>query len=71
MEQIPQDIENGFDNAENRIDNDINNAVNDVEDFPENAAQWAGEEVGDAERFGDEMENAYDAGEAEGRDDGW
>lgn len=41
-----------------------------MEDFPEDAAGWVGEQVGDVERFGDEMDNAYDEGREEGRD-GW
>lgn len=40
-------------------------------DFPENAAGWVGERVGDVERFNDNIGDAYDAGKAEGRDDGW
>jgi len=58
-------VEQGFDNA-----------VQDVENFPENAAGWVGEKVGEVERFGDEVENygesienAYDQGVAEGRGD--
>jgi hypothetical protein len=45
--------------------------VDDVEDFPEDAAGWVGEKVGDVERFGDNMEDAYDDGVAEGRGDDW
>lgn len=41
-----------------------------MENAPEEAAGWVGEKVGEVERFGDEVEAAYDAGEAEGRD-GW
>lgn len=42
----------------------------DVENAPEEAAEWVGEKVGEVERFGDEVEGAYDAGVEEGRD-GW
>lgn len=65
------EVQGGWDRAENKFDN----AVDDVEEFPENVAGWAGEKVGDAERFGDNMENAYDDGKEEGRYgeryDGW
>lgn len=41
-----------------------------MEDFPENAAEWVGDKVGSVERFGDEVDYAYDEGKAEGRA-GW
>lgn len=35
-------------------------------------AEWAGEKVGSVERFGDNMEDAYDEGKYEGREeDSW
>lgn len=57
-EQIPDNIEAGWDNA-----------VDNIEDAPENAAEWTGEKFGAVESFGDGLEDAYDEGEAEGRDD--
>lgn len=49
---------------------DVDRVKDDVEDFPENAAEWVGDKVGGVERFGDEVDYAYDEGRAEGRD-GW
>ena len=65
VENIPQDIENKYDNA-----------VDDVEDIPEDVAGWAGRKVGDVERFGDDadrfgdnVDNAYDQGRDNSRYD--
>ncbi|KIW40291.1 uncharacterized protein PV06_07502 [Exophiala oligosperma] len=58
VEDIPQDIENKWDNG-----------VQDVEDVPEDVAGWAGGKIGDAERFGDNVDNAYDQGRDESRYD--
>ncbi|KAF2131015.1 hypothetical protein P153DRAFT_208906 [Dothidotthia symphoricarpi CBS 119687] len=44
---------NGWDRDENRIANDFENA-------PENAANWAGQEVGRVDNFGDRVENKWD-----------
>ena len=74
VEDIPQDIENSWDRTEDRVENKWDNAVDNVEDFPENAAGWAGEKVGSVEQFGDNIDDAYDDGRAEGRyddGDGW
>jgi hypothetical protein len=73
-------VEQGFDRFGNRIENGFDNAVEDVVDAPEEVSEWAGRKVGDVERFGDDVEqygdnldNAYDEGREEGRDDdgGW
>nr|POF27642.1 hypothetical protein CFP56_71451 [Quercus suber] len=69
VEDIPQDVEQGFDRFGNRVEQGWDNTVNDVEDAPENIAEWVGEKVGGVERFGDNLDNAYDEGKAEGRDD--
>lgn len=69
MEAIPENIEQRWDRTEDRIENKWDNAVDDVEDFPENAAEWTGRRVGEVEQFGDNIDNAYDEGRAEGRDD--
>lgn len=45
------------------------NAVDNVEEAPENVAEWTGEKYGAVESFGDDMGDAYDRGEAEGRED--
>jgi uncharacterized protein YktA (UPF0223 family) len=42
-------IEDGFDEFGNKIEN-----------FPENAANWTGEQVGNIENFGDSVENKFD-----------
>lgn len=54
IEDIPEDIENKWDNA-----------VEDVEDVPDDVAGWVGRRVGGAERFGDNIADSYH----EGRDD--
>lgn len=62
------------------MENKWDNAVDDVENFPENAAEWTGEQVGNVENkwdnavddvqdFGDRMDNAYDEGRDEARYD--
>lgn len=70
VEDIPQDVEQGFDRFGERVEQRWDNAVDDVEYAPENAARWAGEKVGNVERFGDNVDNAYDEGKYEGRNDG-
>lgn len=47
----------------------MEDAADDVEDFPEDAAEWTGEKVEGVEEFGDDMEDAYEEGEAEAEDD--
>ncbi|KAK9636386.1 hypothetical protein HCH54_009685 [Aspergillus fumigatus] len=69
IEAIPENIEQGWDRAEDRIEQKWDNAVDDIEEFPENAAEWTGRKVGEVEQFGDNIGNAYDEGRAEGRDD--
>lgn len=58
-------FENGFERDKYRVENDFRRAGDDVVDFPENAARWGGEKVGDVERFDDNVEGAWD----QGRDD--
>jgi phage-related protein len=69
-------VENFGDSVENKWDD----AVDDVENFPENAAHWTGEKVqgvedtwDDAtqgvEDWGQGMEDAYDQGRDDARDD--
>lgn len=76
VEDIPQDVEQGFDRFGNRVEQGWDNTVDDVEDAPENVANWAGDKVGDVERYGDDVErygdrvdDAYDDGRNEGRYD--
>lgn len=46
--------------------------MDNIEDAPEDIAEWTGEKVGAVESFGDDIGDAYDEGEAEGRgDDDW
>lgn len=68
-EEIPENIEQGWDRAEDRVETGFDNAVDNVEDFPENTAEWFGEKVGAVEQFGDDLDDAYDEGRDEGRDD--
>nr|POE78051.1 hypothetical protein CFP56_09692 [Quercus suber] len=70
VEDIPQNVEQGFDRFGNRVEQGWDNAVEDVEDAPENVAEWVGDKVGGVERFGDNIDNAYDEGKFEGRNDG-
>ena len=81
VEDIPDNIEDRWDREEDRMENKWDNAVDDVQDFPDNAAEWAGDKVGDVERFGDDVDqfgddmgNAFDECMDEGRyddDDGF
>ncbi len=71
VEDIPQDVEQDWDRAENRVESRFDCAVQDVEDAPEDVAGWVGDKVGDVERFGDGIEGAYDEGRDEGRGDDW
>ncbi|KAK5004569.1 hypothetical protein LTR60_006516, partial [Cryomyces antarcticus] len=72
VEDIPQDIEQDYDRVKYGVENRFDNVVQDVEDVPDDVAGWAGRRVGDVERFDDNIDNAYDEGRYEGRnDDGW
>ena len=72
VEDIPQDVEQGWDRAEDRVEQGFDNTVQGIEDIPEDVAGGIGEGVGDVERFGDNVDNAFDRGRTEGRDDdGW
>ncbi|RMY73001.1 hypothetical protein D0863_04161 [Hortaea werneckii] len=78
-EDIPKDVEQGFDRFGNEVESGFEDVEEDVEDAPAEVAGWAGEKEGeiegfgdDVERFGDEMGDAYDDGRAEGRqEDAW
>lgn len=63
------EVEAGWDRTEDRVEQGWDNAVENVENFPENAAEWTGEKVGAVEQFGDDMHDAYERGEDEGRGD--
>lgn len=78
VEDIPQDVENGFDRFGNRIDQGFQSSVDYVEDAPDRIANNLGEAVGDVEnfgdrvdRFGDGLQDSYDDGRNESRNDGW
>jgi hypothetical protein len=69
VENIPQNIENDYDQAKWGAENKFDNAVQDVEDVPDDVAGWVGGKVGDVERFDDRVDNfgdgiqdTYDAG---------
>ncbi|KAI6815611.1 hypothetical protein KC367_g5301 [Hortaea werneckii] len=73
-EDIPEDVEQGFDGFGNEVESGFKDAEEDVEDAPAEVVEWAGEQEGkierfgdDVERFGDDMDDAYDDGRAEGR----
>lgn len=78
-EDIPEDVEHGFDRFGDDVESGFEDAEEDVEDAPEEVAEWAGEKEGeiegfgdDVEQFGDDMGDAYDNGRAEGRqEDMW
>ncbi|TKA77301.1 hypothetical protein B0A55_04340 [Friedmanniomyces simplex] len=63
VEDIPQDVEGGFDRFGRRIEG----GFEDVVDAPEEVAGWAGRREGGVERYDDNIDNAYDQGRAEGR----
>ncbi|OJJ79609.1 WW domain-containing protein [Aspergillus glaucus CBS 516.65] len=71
-EEIPDNIEEGWDRFGDKVENSWDSTVDNVEDAPENVAEWTGEKVGAVESFGSDIGDAYDEGEAEGRgDDDW
>ncbi|KAK1089943.1 hypothetical protein LTR48_009280, partial [Friedmanniomyces endolithicus] len=63
VEDIPQDVEQGFDRFGRRIEN----GFDDVVDAPEEVSGWAGRKVGDVERYDDNVGNAYEDGRDERR----
>lgn len=76
VEQMPENVEQDFDQFGDSVERKWDNAEEDVEDAPENAAEWVGEQIGDVEKFGDDvenygdgLENAYDEGRDEERYD--
>ena len=62
-------MEYGVDRFDNRVEQGFDNTVYDVEDAPERVAGWFGNKVGDVERYDDNVDNAYDQGRYEGRND--
>lgn len=77
VEDIPEDVEGGFEREKYRVEDGFDNVVDDVEDFPERVAGRIGDGVGDVERFDDRVEDSYDAGrddqryDDDQRDDRW
>ena len=53
-------IEQNWDDDKYRMEQRMDNFGNDAENFPENAANWAGQQVGNVENFGDRVENRWD-----------
>ncbi|KAK7509968.1 uncharacterized protein IWZ02DRAFT_147689 [Phyllosticta citriasiana] len=76
VEEFPDDVERGAEEAGEWTERKWDDAVRDVEEIPqdveggvEDAAEWVGEGVGEVEQFGDGVEAAYDEGREEGYDD--
>ncbi|EMC95882.1 hypothetical protein BAUCODRAFT_34647 [Baudoinia panamericana UAMH 10762] len=69
VEDIPENVEAGFDRFGNRIEQGFDNVVDDVVDAPENVANWAGRRVEGVEQFGDRIGDAYDDGKNEEREE--
>lgn len=55
-----EDWDQDKDRFENRVDADKYRLENDVANFPDNAANWTGEQVGRVEGFDDRVENRFD-----------
>ncbi|TFK51141.1 hypothetical protein OE88DRAFT_1808621 [Heliocybe sulcata] len=73
-ERAKCNVENDYDQAKYGVENTVDGAIQGVEDIPQDigrgvddAAGWAGEKVGDVERFDDGIENSYDQGRDETR----
>jgi hypothetical protein len=58
----PATTEHGFDNATAGAERRFDEFGNDISNFPENAAGYAGEQVGRVENFGDDVEQKWDNG---------
>ncbi|QIW95557.1 hypothetical protein AMS68_001075 [Peltaster fructicola] len=80
VEDIPEDVAQGFDRFGNRVERrfdrfgdrveqGFDNTVDYVEDTPDRIAGDIGEDVGRVERFGDGIQDSYDEGRYEGRND--
>lgn len=52
--------EEDWDEDKYKMEQRVDNFGNDVENFPENAANWTGQQVGNVENFGDRVENKWD-----------
>lgn len=76
-ENVEQRVDQGFDNTVN----DVLDAPQDLGDALEGAARWVGDKIGgiegdgrraenDVDRFGDRIDNSFDSGEQQGRDQG-
>jgi hypothetical protein len=52
--------EEDWDEDKYKMEQRADNFGNDVENFPENAANWTGQQVGNVENFGDRAENKWD-----------
>lgn len=49
-----------MENFGDKVEDKWDNAVDNVENFPENAANWTGEQVGHIENFGDDVADKWD-----------
>lgn len=64
VEDVPQDVDNDVRRFDNRVDQGLDNAVDDV-------AGGVGDVVGSVDRFGDGVDNSFQQGEQQGRNDQW
>lgn len=69
VEDIPHDVAQGFDRFGDRVEQGWDNTVDYVADAPDRLAEDAGEAVGRVERFGDGIEDSYEEGKYEARND--
>jgi hypothetical protein len=53
-------LEDDLERDKYRVENRFDQYGNDITNFPENAAGWAGQEVGRVENFDDRVENRFD-----------
>jgi len=59
-DKIGDDFERDKDRLEGRFEEDKYRAENDVENFPDNAARWTGEKVGEVEDIPQDVEQGFD-----------
>ncbi|KAL6252894.1 hypothetical protein RBB50_000613 [Rhinocladiella similis] len=60
VEHEGKKVEEKWDEDKYRVENDVRQDVDNVEDFPEDAARWAGRKVQDVEDIPQDVENKWD-----------
>ncbi|KAF1935735.1 hypothetical protein EJ02DRAFT_460114 [Clathrospora elynae] len=55
-----EEMKQDWEGDKNRMENRVDQYGNDISNLPENAAGWAGQEVGRVENFDDRVENRFD-----------